>query len=204
MMQESKQQEQPLPPQQAMVHIEADSAHLQEDRVREVDAQHLFGSECWTLSANTKSRLNSFHNRCVRQMCRLTTWQPWKLRIHQHTMESRLNIKCVDSYLARRRLGWPGHLVRMDFEKRLPRKLLSGRMGSKRPRGRPPNGFAHALMTEICNACLNMTEIGNACYQVHGQFSLISSKRSTAFHARAFAWFRTVETSGLVSSTLLE
>ena len=85
----------------------------------------LYGSECWALSASTRSRLNSFHNRCVRQMCRLTPWHQWKLRISQHVMEQRLDVKCLDYYLARRRLAWAGNLARMDFEKRLPRKLLS-------------------------------------------------------------------------------
>jgi hypothetical protein len=115
----------------------------------------LFGSECWTLSAETRRRLNSFHNRCIRQMCRLTTWHQWKLHIHQHTMESRLDVKCLDFYLAKRRLSWAGHLARMDFDERLPRKLLSGWIDSKRPRGRPQNGFAHALMTDISNAGLD-------------------------------------------------
>ena len=115
----------------------------------------LFGSECWALSANMRRRLNSFHHRCIRQMCRTTTWQQWKLHIHQHTMESRLDVKCLNYYLARRRLGWAGHLARMDFDKRLPRKLLSAWIDSTRPRGRPQNGFAHGLMTDIKNAGLN-------------------------------------------------
>lgn len=115
----------------------------------------LFGSECWSLTANTRRRLNSFNNRCIRQMCRITTWQQWKLHIHQHTVENRLNVKCLDYYLARRRLGWAGHLARLDFGKRIPRKLLSGWIASTRPRGRPQNGFAHALMTDISNAGLD-------------------------------------------------
>ena len=115
----------------------------------------LFGSECWSLTADARRRLSCFHNRCVRQMCRVTKWHQWKLHIHQHTMESRLDVKCLDYYLARRRLGWAGHLARMDHEKRIPRKLLSGWINSKRPRGRPQNGFAHALMTDISNAGLN-------------------------------------------------
>ena len=115
----------------------------------------LYGSECWALSASTRSRLNSFHNRCVRQMCRLTPWHQWKLRISQHVMEQRLDVKCLDYYLARRRLAWAGNLARMDFEKRLPRKLLSCWISSKRPHGRPQTGFAQALMTDIITTGLN-------------------------------------------------
>jgi len=115
----------------------------------------LFGSESWSLNANARRRLNTFHNRCVRQMCRLTPWHQWKLHINQHTMEGRLDVKCLDYYLARRRLGWAGHLARMDHKKRIPRKLLSGWICTRRPKGRPQNGFAHALMTDISNAGLD-------------------------------------------------
>ena len=108
-----------------------------------------------SLNANARRRLSSFHNRCVRQMCRLTPWHQWKLHINQDTMESRLDVKSLDYYLARRRLGWAGHLARMDHGKRIPRKLLSAWICARRPQGRPQNGFAHALMTDISNAGLN-------------------------------------------------
>jgi len=56
--------------------------------------------------------MTSSFNWCIRPMCRTGTWQEWELHIRQHTMESRLDVKCLNYYLARRRLGWAKKLPR--------------------------------------------------------------------------------------------
>ena len=48
----------------------------------------------------------------------------------------RLGLDAVDFYLARRQLGWLGHVARMDFS-RLPRRMLSCWVPHKRPPGAP-------------------------------------------------------------------
>ena len=43
-----------------------------------------------------------------------------------------LGVDAIDFYVARRQLGWAGHVCRMDFD-RLPRRMLSSWVPHKRP-----------------------------------------------------------------------
>ena len=61
----------------------------------------------------------------------------------------RLGVDAIDFYVARRQLGWAGHVCRMDFD-RLPRRMLSSWVPHKRPLGAPrmtygrsPDGSPH-------------------------------------------------------------
>ena len=48
----------------------------------------------------------------------------WANHITSVELMQRLGLDAVDFYLARRQLGWLGHVARMDFS-RLPRRMLS-------------------------------------------------------------------------------
>ena len=111
----------------------------------------LYGSESWSLTQELRRRLQMFHNRCVRMMCRVTLWHMRQYHLHQEELESRLGLKPLDACLAQRRLRWAGHVYRMDFE-RLPRKLLSSWVDHPRPRGRPQFHFGHGLARDLTNA----------------------------------------------------
>ena len=111
----------------------------------------LYGSESWSLTQELRRRLQTFHNRCVRMMCRVTLWHMKEFRISQVELESRLGLKPLDACLAQRRLRWAGHVYRMDFE-RLPRKLLTSWVDHPRPRGRPQFHFGHGLARDLTNA----------------------------------------------------
>jgi hypothetical protein len=65
-----------------------------------------------------------FHAQCVRGMCRANRWHTRKYKISTRVLLDRQWLESVDTYVARRQLGWPGEACRMDWE-RLPRKLLS-------------------------------------------------------------------------------
>ena len=64
-------------------------------------------------------------------------------------MEARLGLRPVDSYIAQRQLRWAGHVARMDFETRLPRKFLSSWVRHKRPLGRPQTAYGHGLAQRL-------------------------------------------------------
>ena len=85
----------------------------------------LFGCETWAVTADLMRRLQSFHNRCVRTMCGITMWHTITHHIKQVSLESRLGLHPLGFYLARRKLAWAGHVARMDFNTRLPRKFLT-------------------------------------------------------------------------------
>jgi hypothetical protein len=112
----------------------------------------LYGSESWALTNELCERLKSFHNRCIRSMCRVTQWHHQQFHLRLDVLEGRLKILPLEEYLARRRLRWAGCLVRMDFNRRIPRKLLSSWIPNKRPVGRPQTAYGHGLKKDIENA----------------------------------------------------
>ena len=48
-------------------------------------------------------------------------------------------------YLDRRRLRWLGHLRPMDYDQRLPRRMLSAWVAAPRPRGAPPMTYGRSM-----------------------------------------------------------
>ena len=60
----------------------------------------------------------------------------WRLRITSDELMCRLGLDAADFYVARRQLGWLGHVARMPFS-RLPRRMLSCWVPHPRPRGAP-------------------------------------------------------------------
>ena len=49
----------------------------------------LCGSESWSLTQELKRRLQTFHNRFVQMMCRVTLWHMKEFHISQQELESR-------------------------------------------------------------------------------------------------------------------
>ena len=111
----------------------------------------LYGCESWSLPKLLLNRLQLFHNRCVRAMCRVSMWHVREYRITQANLESRLQLEPFQFYLARRRLRWAGHVSRMPMT-RLPRMFLSSWVDNKRPRQRPQFNYGHGLGRDLRNA----------------------------------------------------
>ena len=67
-----------------------------------------------------------------------------------------MNIRPLGVYLARRRLDWAECLARMDFGKRIPRKLLSSWIPHKRFVGRPTTAYGNGLVVDLKNAGIDV------------------------------------------------
>ena len=57
---------------------------------------------------------------------------------------NKLNMSPIDSYVSKRQLRWLGHVARMGYD-RLPRKLLSSWVPSKRPKGAPQFTYGRGI-----------------------------------------------------------
>ena len=112
----------------------------------------LYGCESWSLTESLRARLEMFHNRCIRAMCRVTRKIHQDFHVRLSILEKRLDVLPFGVYLARRRLRWAGCVARMDFNKRLPRKLLSSWFPQKRAVGRPQMAYGHGLKSDLKNA----------------------------------------------------
>ena len=104
----------------------------------------LYGVECWSLTEKLLNRLRAFHHRCIRSICRVT------LRDRERTSDllEKLSIETIDTYICRQQLRWAGHVICMPWH-RLPRKMLSSWVRSKRPRGAPKYTYGRSLLKSI-------------------------------------------------------
>ena len=80
----------------------------------------LYGSECWTMTKGLLQKLETFHNKCVRRICRVTT----RHKISTAVLLKRLGIQSLTYYYHARLLNWVGHVARMPMS-RLPRLFLT-------------------------------------------------------------------------------
>ena len=114
----------------------------------------LYGSEGWCLTEELFHLLRIFHARSVRSMCRVNRWHVRKHRITTKELLSRVGLKPIDTYVTQRQLRWAGHVSRMSFD-RLPRKMLSSWVPSKRPRGAPEFTYGRGLYKALKKVDVN-------------------------------------------------
>ena len=111
----------------------------------------LYGSESWCVTEALFRQLRNFHARCVRAMCRVTRRHTRTHRISTVQLLARLGLPTIDSFITRRQLRWAGHVSRMDF-RRLPRRMMSSWVRSKRPRGAPRFTYGRTLQKALKKA----------------------------------------------------
>ena len=90
------------------------------------------------------ARTASINLRVVPRHARRRTRATWRLRITSDELMRRLGLDAADFYVARRQLGWLGHVARMDFS-RLPRRMLSCPVPHPRPRGAPRMTYGRSV-----------------------------------------------------------
>ena len=111
----------------------------------------LYGSESWCLTEALYRQLRNFHACCVRTMCRVTRRHTRTHRISTAQLLTRLGLSTIDTLVTQRQLRWAGHVSRMDYT-RLPRKMLSAWVRSKRPRGAPRFTYGRSLRKALKKA----------------------------------------------------
>ena len=104
----------------------------------------LFVCECWCLTEVLWRRLRCFHAQCLRAMCRISRKHTWEHHVSTQELGQRLGLESIDVYVARRQTRWLGHVRRMDFD-RLPRKMLSSWVRSRRPPGCPSMTYGRSI-----------------------------------------------------------
>ena len=105
----------------------------------------LYGSECWCLPEPLLERLRVFHAQCLRAMCRVTRVHTWRCHISTQELGQLMGIDSIDTYIYRRQLRWLGHVARMPFDERTPRRMLSSWVAHPRPRGAPPMTYGRSI-----------------------------------------------------------
>ena len=111
----------------------------------------LYGAECWSLTEQLLNNIRRFHHRCVRSICRVNRYYTWTNRIQTVDLLTRLSVQSIDTYIYREQLRWAGHVARMPWS-RLPRKMMSSWVRSKRPRGAPRYTYGRSLFKTLKKA----------------------------------------------------
>ena len=93
----------------------------------------LYGSETWAMTVRHMTLLETFHNRCVRDILGVSRMEQYLRRLTTEFMNDRFGMPGgLRECLMERRLRWVGHVVRMP-DNRIPRQLLLGYLPEKRP-----------------------------------------------------------------------
>ena len=106
----------------------------------------LFGSEIWSPSKDEVQRLESWQKRCLRYLLGI------RYSTHGNVSYSELLQRCrlpkIETRLRENRLRWFGHAARMS-EDRLPRKMLTARLGTRRPVGKPRKSWRQVITEDL-------------------------------------------------------
>ena len=95
----------------------------------------LYGCETWTLLAETERRIQTFENKCLRKLLRIT-YMEHKTNEYVHN-KIKILVGPQETLLTtvkRRKLQWFGHVTRHDT---LSKTILQGTLEGGRRRGRP-------------------------------------------------------------------
>ena len=92
----------------------------------------LYGSETWTLTAKTRSKIRATEMKVLRGIKGVTR----RDRIRNTNIREELGIMDILELIEQNRLRWYGHVQRMESE-RLPKKALIWKPTTRRPVGRP-------------------------------------------------------------------
>jgi len=114
----------------------------------------LYGSENWSLTTKTESKLQAAEMRMLRLIKGVTR----RDRIRNVNIREELQIRPLLEEIERNKLRWFGHVKRMDTEKK-PRKFLEWRPTGKRPTGRPRRRWIEGVEAALKRRGTSLREI---------------------------------------------
>ena len=104
----------------------------------------LYGSECWRETQADMNKLSSFHNGCLRKICKIF----WPEIISNADLFKKTNSLDIVIEIRRRRMRWLGHVLRMPQES-IPKVALRWTPQGKRNRGRPKTTWRRTVLADL-------------------------------------------------------
>ena len=108
----------------------------------------LYGCESWCLTAESIKRLSRWHNKRLREMCRVTMCQTFVHGITSESLQQRTGVFEVEHYLASRTLLWAGHVARMA-KIRLPKRIMLSWVRAPRVAGGQEMNYGRSLARHL-------------------------------------------------------
>ena len=75
-------------------------------------------------------------------------------------LRQRLRIDTIDTTITRRQLRWLGHVARVDFDRRLPRRMLSAWVPHPRPVGAPTMTYGRRALAKCWPSSASTRRVG--------------------------------------------
>ena len=104
----------------------------------------LYGSECWRVVKGDMAKIDAFHNRCLRKICRIF----WPNEIPNVDLYKKTGCNSAVLEIKRRRLRWLGLVLRMPQDS-IPKVALRWTPPGKRKRGRPKMIWKQSVIAEL-------------------------------------------------------
>ena len=104
----------------------------------------LYGSKCWRVVKGDMAKIDAFHNRCLRKICRIF----WPNKISNVDLYKKTGCNSAVLEIKRRRLRWLGHVLRMSQDS-IPKVALRWIPPGKRKRGRPKMTSRQSVIAEL-------------------------------------------------------
>jgi len=105
----------------------------------------IYASETWKNAAGTENKLDTFHQRNLRQILRVT----WKNKITNAAILTRTNQRWLQDIVAERRLRFARHVIRMAPERPTRNTMDWIPTGGKRGRGRQSKTWSSTLKDDL-------------------------------------------------------
>lgn len=109
-----------------------------------VKAILLYGSETWRITNTSCSKIQTFLNKCLRQILRLK----WFDKVSNQDLWKRANQEPIVVQIRRRKWRWVGHTLRKS-QSNVTRQSLQWNPQGKRRRGRPKQTWSRSLLDEL-------------------------------------------------------
>ena len=142
----------------------------------------LYGSGCWTPLRKHLKRLDGFHHRCIRTVLGITSRQQWEQRITSaSTREQWGDLEAVTTKVAKRRMEWLGHLVRMS-DVRTPKRMLFGWLPKTRPASGPRRRWRDVVRHDLKSLKVSEAHWYNAALHRSGWRDIYEDRLQAAHH----------------------
>jgi len=104
----------------------------------------LYGSETWRVIQSSSKRVQTFVNKCLRQILHLK----WFDKVPNETLWTRAKQQPLEIQIRRRKWRWVGHTLRKD-PSNITRQALDWNPQGKRKQGRPRQTWRRSLTQEL-------------------------------------------------------
>lgn len=104
----------------------------------------IYGSEAWTLTTRTRSRVVAAEMRVLRVIFGVTRWD----RKRNEDVRRELNVEPIENLIVKQQLKWYGHVRRMNPD-RYPARMHNWQPQGRRPAGRPRKRWGDGVAAAV-------------------------------------------------------